>query len=49
MSLMTKEKPYNALTAYYKNKYNAKVAKIALNAGFTCPNKDGKKGYGGCT
>ena len=49
MSLMTKEKPYNTLTAYYKNKYNAKVAKIALNAGFTCPNKDGKKGYGGCT
>ena len=49
MNLMTKEKPYNTLTAYYNHKYGKKVAKIALNANFTCPNKDGKKGYGGCT
>ena len=42
-------KNYNTLTEYYKNKYNKKVAKIALNANFTCPNKDGKKGFGGCT
>ncbi len=42
-------KNYNKLTEYYKNKYNKKVAKIALNANFTCPNKDGKKGFGGCT
>lgn len=49
MNLFTKEKPYNTLTAYYQQKYNNKVAKIALNASFTCPNKDGKKGYGGCT
>lgn len=49
MNFMTKEKPYNALTAYYAWKYNSKVAKIALNAGFTCPNRDGRKGYGGCT
>lgn len=49
MNLMTKEKPYNTLTAYYAQKYNRKVAKIALNADFTCPNRDGTKGYGGCT
>lgn len=49
MNLRTKEKPYNTLNEYYKYKYNSKVAKIALNADFTCPNKDGKKGYGGCT
>lgn len=48
MNLMTKDKPYNTLDAYYKAKYGKKVAKIALNAGFTCPNRDGKKGYGGC-
>ena len=42
-------KNYNTLTEYYTNKYNKKVAKIALNANFTCPNKDGKKGFGGCT
>lgn len=49
MNYMTKEKHYNALSNYYKEKYNKKVLKIALNADFTCPNKDGKKGYGGCT
>lgn len=46
---MTKEKPYNTLTQYYRQKFQHKVAKIALNANFTCPNKDGKKGYGGCS
>ena len=46
---MTRNKNYNALSDYYKEKYNKKVAKIALNANFTCPNKDGKKGFGGCT
>lgn len=49
MNYMTKEKPYNTLTKYYLDKYSSKVAKIALNANFTCPNKDGTKGYGGCT
>ena len=46
---MSSNKNYNALSDYYKLKYNKKVAKIALNANFTCPNKDGKKGFGGCT
>lgn len=46
---MNSEKHYNTLTEYYKEKYNKKVAKIALNGNFTCPNKDGRKGYGGCT
>lgn len=49
MNLMTNEKPYNTLTNYYKVKYKCKVSKISLNANFTCPNKDGKSGYGGCT
>ncbi len=48
MNLMTKEKPYNTLNAFYRNKFGKKVFKIALNGGFTCPNKDGKSGYGGC-
>lgn len=42
-------KRYQTLDGYYKQKYGKKVAKIALNANFTCPNKDGKKGFGGCT
>lgn len=48
MNYFTKDKPYNTLTEYYKQKYQAKIAKVSLNASFTCPNKDGKKGYGGC-
>lgn len=49
MNLMNKNKRYNTLNSYYKFKYGKKVAKISLNASFTCPNKDGKSGYGGCT
>lgn len=49
MKLMNKEKHYNTLTNYNLFKYGKKVAKVSLNAGLTCPNKDGKKGYGGCT
>ena len=48
MNLMTKEKPYNTLNAFYRNKFGKKVFKISLNGNFTCPNKDGKSGYGGC-
>lgn len=33
---------------YYKKKYGEKVRKISVDAGFTCPNRDGKKGEGGC-
>ena len=42
-------KRYHTLNYYYKNKYKSKVFKVSLNAGFTCPNIDGTKGYGGCT
>ncbi len=41
-------KRYHTLTYYYKRKFNAKVCKVSLNANFTCPNIDGKVGYGGC-
>lgn len=41
-------KRYHTLNYYLKTKYNTKVVKISLNAGFTCPNIDGTKGYGGC-
>lgn len=41
-------KRYHTLDYFYKNKFGKKVCKISLNAGFTCPNKDGTKGYGGC-
>ncbi len=41
-------KRYHTLDYFYKNKFNSKVFKVSLNAGFTCPNRDGKVGYGGC-
>lgn len=41
-------KRYHTLDYYYKNKYGCKIAKISLNGGFTCPNRDGTKGVGGC-
>lgn len=42
------EKRYHTFNYYLKTKYNCKVAKVILDAGFSCPNRDGKKGYGGC-
>lgn len=42
-------KRYHTLNFYYKNKFGIKVFKLSLNGGFTCPNLDGTKGYGGCT
>ena len=41
-------KRYHTLNYHYYQKYHCKVIKISLNAGFTCPNIDGKVGYGGC-
>ena len=41
-------KRYYTLDYYYKNKYGCKISKISLNLGLTCPNKDGKVGFGGC-
>ena len=41
-------KRYHTLNYYYQTKFNSKVFKISLNAGFSCPNIDGKVGTGGC-
>lgn len=42
-------KRYHTWNYHLQQKFGCKVAKIALNAGFTCPNIDGTKGVGGCT
>ena len=42
------EKRYHTFNYYLKTKYNCKVSKVILDAGFTCPNRDGSKGVGGC-
>lgn len=42
------DRPYYSLDAYCKKKYGTKVYKIALDAGLTCPNRDGTLGNRGC-
>ena len=40
---------YNDFSTFLRKYFDGKVQKISLNAGFTCPNRDGVKGKGGCT
>lgn len=42
-------KRYNSSSDFYKNIFKQRVQKISIDAGFTCPNRDGTKGRGGCT
>ena len=42
------EKRYNQFSAYLKKKFGVKVYKITLDAGFSCPNRDGTISSGGC-
>lgn len=39
---------YNKLNEFFKNRFGEKVGKICIDAGFTCPNRDGKKSFNGC-
>lgn len=43
------DRPYNSYSAYFRKRFGERVQKVAINAGFTCPNRDGKVGRGGCT
>jgi len=49
LCIVKNTKPYNDLGDFLRNIFPYKVQKISLNAGFTCPNRDGSKGWGGCT
>ena len=42
-------KRYNAPGIFLKRKFGGKTVRVSLNGGFTCPNRDGSKGTGGCT
>lgn len=41
-------KHFTSSSSYFKSVFDKKVYKISLSSGATCPNRDGKKGYGGC-
>lgn len=43
------EKRYNSFVGYFREKYGRRLQKIVVDAGFTCPNRDGSVGLGGCT
>ncbi len=45
---MSEFKRYNSVNQFFREKFGKKVIKVSLNGGFTCPNRDGTKGYGGC-
>lgn len=40
--------PYYGLSAYLREKYGRRMKKICIDGGFSCPNRDGKCGTGGC-
>lgn len=46
---METKKRYNDYSSYLSNIFPQRIQKISINAGFTCPNRDGKIGFGGCT
>ena len=39
---------YNSIGNYLKTQFGEKTIKLSIDAGFTCPNRDGKVGFGGC-
>ena len=43
------ERRFNAYVNYLRKRFGYRMQKVAIDAGFTCPNRDGKVGYGGCT
>lgn len=42
-------KRYNDFSTYFRNRFSERVQKVSVDAGFTCPNRDGTKARGGCT
>jgi len=43
------KRPFNDYSSYFKRRFKERVQKISIDAGFSCPNRDGTKGLGGCT
>jgi radical SAM protein (TIGR01212 family) len=40
---------FNAYSNYFRKNYGGRIQKVSINAGFSCPNRDGTSGFGGCT
>ncbi|MEL7655606.1 MAG: TIGR01212 family radical SAM protein [Bacillota bacterium] len=48
MTAILGDQYFNSIGNYLKEQFGCKVIKLSLDAGFTCPNRDGTKGTGGC-
>jgi uncharacterized protein len=46
---MNTAKPYRSYHDFLKAQFGCRVYKVSIDGGFTCPNRDGSKGIGGCT
>ena len=42
------DKRYHSISTWLKRTFGEKTIKLAIDGGFTCPNRDGSKGVGGC-
>lgn len=42
-------KRFNSISDYLREEFGEKTIKLAIDGGFTCPNRDGSKAFGGCT
>ena len=42
-------RPFNSYSGHFKKIFGKRIQKLTVNAGFTCPNRDGTAGYGGCS
>ena len=49
MYIFPEGKRYNSFAGYYRNKFGERLQKLVIDAGFSCPNRDGTVGRGGCT
>ena len=47
--LFPEGKRYNTFVGYYRRQYGERLQKLVIDAGFTCPNRDGTVGRGGCS
>lgn len=43
------ERRFNSYSSYFRKHFGTRVQKVSIDAGFSCPNRDGTKGTGGCT
>lgn len=47
--MQSESKRYNDFPSFFRNLFEERVQKLSIDGGFTCPNRDGRKGVGGCT